>query len=91
MKKSNSKTSVKMVLISGLLVREDQVAGRLRALAHGRALKAMLAADQKEEEKQLADKGFSPEEIACLRHSNRIKTMESMGLGTSARVRRMSF
>ena len=89
MKKSNS-TSVKMVMVAGLLVREDQVSGRLRALAHGRLLKEQLANDQKEQDKRLADEGFSPVEINCLRHSNRIRTMESMGLGTSARVRRMS-
>lgn len=34
MKKSNSTTSVKMVMVAGLLVREDQVEGRRRALAY---------------------------------------------------------
>lgn len=91
MKKSNSTTSVKLVMVAGLLVREDQVEGRRRALAYGRFLKEQLADDQRREDKRLADMGYSPDEITCLRHSNRIRTLENMGLGTSARVRRMSF
>ena len=84
MKKSKA---VKMVWVAGLLVREDQVQGRLQALARGRNLKAQLAADQKEEERRLADKGYSPSEITCLRHSNRIRTLENMGFGTITRCR----
>lgn len=81
----NSK-SVKMVMISGMLVPESKVEGRLRALAHGRNLKAQLAEDQKKADKRLADDGFSPEDIACLRHANRIKTLENMGFGQSRRA-----
>ncbi|MBR6356213.1 MAG: hypothetical protein IKR92_05105 [Alphaproteobacteria bacterium] len=88
---TKSKNSVKMVMISGMLVPESKVEGRLRALAHGRNLKAQLAEDQKKADKRLADDGFSPEDIACLRHANRIKTMEAMGLGKSTRIKRITF
>ena len=88
---TKSKNSVKMVMISGMLVPESKVEGRLRALAHGRNLKAQLAEDQKKADKRLADEGFSPEDIACLRHANRIKTMEAMGLGKSTRIKRITF
>ena len=88
---TKSKNSVKMVMISGMLVPESKVQGRLQALARGRALKEQLAEDQKKADKRLADDGFSPEDIACLRHANRIKTMEAMGLGKSTRIKRITF
>lgn len=83
------KNNVKLVWVAGIQVREDQVQGRLQALARGRNLKAQLAADQKEEEKRMADKGYSPSEISCLRHANRIKTLENMGFGTITRCCRV--
>ena len=92
MKKStNSNNIVKLVWVAGVQVRADQVEGRLKALAHGRKLKEQLHSDEAEEDKQLADQGYSPSEIACLRHANRVRTMENMCLGTSARVRRITF
>lgn len=87
MNAKTNKTSVKMVWVAGLLVREDQVENRLKALARGRNLKKQLLQDQKDEDRRLKDEGLSPEEIACLRHANRIRTMETMGLGTSQRCR----
>lgn len=89
MKSTNSNNGVKMVMVAGMLVREDQVEGRLKSLAQGRHLKNLLANDQLEEDKRLADEGYSPSEIACLRHSNRIARMTDMGLGTSTRVKRV--
>jgi len=74
-------------MVAGLLVREDQVENRLKALAHGRELKSILKADQAEEDKQLKEKGYSPQEIACLRHANRISRLENAGFGTSTRCR----
>ena len=82
------KKNDKLVWVAGVQVREDQVQGRLQALARGHNLKAQLAADQKEEERKLADKGYSPSEIFCLRHANRIKTLENMGFGTITRCYR---
>lgn len=81
------KTAVKMVCINGMLIPESKVAGRLKALAKGRELKSMLAEDQAKEDKELADKGYSPSDIACLRHANRIKQMEAQGYGTISRCR----
>ena len=89
MSTTNSNSSVKLVMVAGMLVRENQVEGRLKALAHGRALKEQLEEDQLEEDKRLADQGYTPSEIACLRHSNRIARMTDMGLGMSTRVRRV--
>ena len=81
------KTSVKMVMVAGMLIPESKVEGRLKALAQARNLKKQLLQDQEEENRRLKDKGFSPEDIACLRHANRIRTMEAMGLGVSQRCR----
>ena len=86
-KKQNN--GIKMVMCFGMLIPESRVEGRLKALAFGSNLKNILKKDQAEEERQMADKGYSPQEIACLRHANRIKAMEHMGLGTPSRVRRI--
>ena len=83
----NSNSSVKLVWCAGIQIPADKVEGRLKALAQGRALKTLLADDQAKEDKRLADEGYKPEEIACLRHVNRIRQMEAQGFGTSSRCR----
>lgn len=72
-------------MVAGMLIPESKVESRLKALALGRGLKALLVADQKKIDQQLRDEGYPEHEINCLRHSNRIRTMENMGLGISQR------
>lgn len=81
------KNSIKMVMCAGMLVREDQVENRLKSLRRGRELKALLADDEAKEREDLKKAGYSPSEIACLRHANRIRQMESQGFGTITRCR----
>ncbi len=84
---TTTKNSVKLVWCAGIQVPENKVAGRLMALARGRQLKSALVADQAEEDRLLKEKGYSSQDISCLRHANRIARLENAGFGTSTRCR----
>lgn len=91
MTKKTNNQSVKLVWVAGVQVPEDKVEGRLRALQVARERKALYnaieAKRQAEETEDMLKRGYTMAEINCLRHANRIRHMEAIGLGITTRCR----
>ncbi len=80
----------KMVCVSGVMVPESKVAGRLNALANGRRIKSGLNASLKEthqdEVRQLREAGYTDDEIALHFNAQNAEIAASHGFIRPARV-----